>query len=342
MFLRIVLLVVGAACVLLGGVFLFSWYGQGRSGRAPVDTRVETPAQTHRTVLAAAHALKKGVPLQKGDVVSKDLKADERLAPGSLVPGQEQDFVGALSLHAFATGDTLFVSDFAKPCDRLATELRPGYRATSIFVDAAQSVAGLVLPGDFVDVNLLETFEDKAAEDKTVVGLRTSGETLLHGVQVLAVDQRICAASGLTNTVGSESHVPKTVTLEVTEQQAKKLLVASKIGSFQLALQRPDASDDLDASTQPNLFAARADAGPVWAWDVSGALAQLLAVAAAEKAEAALMRCPPVTGSTLDKSVRCAPSILVHFEASPPGKAVSGARMAQSPSVRVTPANPND
>ena len=80
MFLRIVLLVVGAACVLLGGVFLFSWYGQGRSGRAPVETRSNS-AQTHRTVLAAAHALKKGVPLQKGDVVSKDLKADERLAP---------------------------------------------------------------------------------------------------------------------------------------------------------------------------------------------------------------------------------------------------------------------
>jgi pilus assembly protein CpaB len=288
MFLRIVLLVVGAACVLVGVAFLFSGYGPGRSGRAPVETRIEVPVEARRTVLAAAHAIKKGIPLQKGDVVSKDLKADEHLAPGSLMPGQEQDFIGALSLHGFAAGDTLFVSDFARPCDRLAAELRPGYRATSISLDAAQSVSGLALPGDFVDVILVETFDDK-----TAVGLRTAGETLLHGVQVLALDQKICSASGLANMVGSESRVPKTVTLEVTEQQAKKLLVASKLGSFQLALQRPDASDDLGASdglgasAEPTLFAARPNAGPVWASDVSGALDQVLALAATERAVAA-------------------------------------------------------
>ena len=337
MFLRIVLLVVGAACVLLGVVVLFSWFGQVRSSRTPAETRIEIHAQAIAQVLAAAHAIKRGIPLQKGDVVSKALKPDERLLPGSLEPGQEQEFIGALSLQDFAAGDTLFVSEFVKPKNWLAAELRPGHLALTIFVDPAQSVAGLALPGDLVDVVLIQSFDERTAPDPR---RRTSGETVLRGVRVLAVDQQMSPPAGVAATIGMEPHAPKTVTLEVTEQQAKKLLVASKLGAFELSLLPLDAMAEADPPK---------DAGAVWASDVSPAIGDLFASAAAERAAAAAApRCPPVTGSTLDKSVRCVPSNRAPSRApvaagSPP----EAAEQARPPSVRVAPAsgaqgNPND
>ena len=332
MFLRIVLLVVGAACLLLGVVFLVSWSAQVRT---PVQTRVDIRADASTRILAAAHAIKRGIPLQKSDVVSRDLKPDEHLLPGSLEPGQEQDFIGALSLQDFAAGDTLFVSEFVKQKDRLAAELRPGYRAVTIFVDPAQSVAGLALPGDLIDVVLIQSFDEKTAPDPR---RRTSGETVLRGVRVLAADQEMSPPTGVAATVGMEPRAPKTATLEVTEQQAEKLLVASKLGTFELSLLPLDAVAEAD----PPL-----NTGPVWASDVSPALGELLASAAAERA-AAPQPCPPVTGSTLDKSVRCVPSNRVHYQA-PPAAAPSPEAAGQGPppSVRVAPRSggegkPND
>jgi pilus assembly protein CpaB len=339
MFLRIILLVVGAACVLLGVVVLASWYGQ-RTSQTPVVAHVESPADTRAPVLAAAHPILKGTLLRKEDIVSKDLKPDERLLPGSLAPGQEQDFVGALVRRDFAAAEPLIASEFVKPNDRsfLAAALRPGFRATSVFVDAAQSVAGLALPGDFVDVILVQSFDNATATDP---GRRTSGETVLRGVRVLAVDQATSAPTGVATAVGSEPHIPKTVTLEVTEQQAKKLLVASKLGTFELSLL------PLDAVAEANPLADWLTAGPVWASDVSPALGQMVKAPPKPGPKVASASCPPVTGSTLDKSVRCVPSRFVHMETpvateSPPQAAGQG-----QPAVRVAPgpageASPND
>ena len=328
MFLRIVLLVVGAACLLLGVVFLISWSGQLRTGQTAGDARVESRVEVRRSVLAAAHAIKRGIPLQKADIVSKDLKPDEIPLAGTLEPGQEQGFLGALSLHDFAAGDPLLDRDFAKPKERLSAELRSGYRALTIFVDAAESVAGLALPGDLVDVVLIQTFDDKIAPDPR---RRTSGETVMRGVRVLAIDQEMSPPAGVAASVGMEPRIPKSATLEVTEQQAEKLLVAGKLGTFELSLLPLDAVAEVKPPP---------DAGPIWASDVSLALGEVFASAAAAKAaeRQAAPRCPPVTGSTLDKSVRCVPSNRAPYQApAASGPSPEAAGQGQPPSVRVAP-----
>ena len=338
MFLRAVLLVVGAACVLLGVVFLFSWFGQVRTAGVPVQTRVEI-VEARAPVLAAAHAITRGALLKQADFVSKILKTEEHPLPGSLAPGQEQDFVGALARRDFAAGEPLIASEFVKPNDRsfLAAVLRPGFRATAIFVDAAQSVAGLALPGDFVDVILVQTFDGKVEP-----GRKAASETVLRGVRVLAVDQAMNAPSGVVSAVSPEGRVPKTVTLEVTEQQAKKLLVASKLGNFELSLL------PLDAVAEANPLAESLSGGPVWASDVSPALGQVARSRPREQtkpvAHAAV--CPPITGSTLDKFVRCVPSNGPETQVAS-RSAPEASAPAQSPVVRVAPGSasegePND
>ena len=334
MFLRAVLLAVGAASVLLGAVLLISWFAQTRTGAAPAEARVET-REARAPVLAAAHAIARGTLLRQADFVAKTLKPDDHLPPGSIAPGQEQDFVGAMTRRDFAAGEPLIASEFVKPSDRsfLAAVLRPGFRATSIFVDAAQSVAGLALPGDFVDVILIQTFDDKAANP----GRRAAGETVLSGVRVLALDQATSAPTGVVSAVGPEGRVPKTVTLEVTEQQTKKLLVASKLGSFELSLL------PLDAAAEANPVAEWLNSGPVWASDVSPALGEVAQSRPQERpkaaAQAAPPRCPPVTGSTLDKSVRCAPPTLAAYPAPVASAPAAEAAGRGGPAVRIVPAS---
>ena len=228
--LRYILLAIGAVFVLGGVTILFVWFGQVR--KAPEV--VGAPTEIRTSIITVAHAIPKGTLLRQDDLKSKVLGPEEHLQPGSVVSGQEKDLLGALSRRDFAEGEPLIASDFIKPSDRnfLAAVLKPGSRAISIFVDAAQSVAGLALQGDYVDVILIQSFDDKITVDP---GRKTVGETVLHGVRVIAIDQALALPqAGLVSAVlaNAEGRVPKTVTLEVTERQAEKLLVASETWRF--------------------------------------------------------------------------------------------------------------
>ena len=338
--LRYILLAIGAVFVLGGVTILFVWFGQVR--KAPEV--VGAPTEIRTSIITVAHAIPKGTLLRQDDLKSKVLGPEEHLQPGSVVSGQEKDLLGALSRRDFAEGEPLIASDFIKPSDRnfLAAALKPGSRAISIFVDAAQSVAGLALQGDYVDVILIQSFDDKITVDP---GRKTVGETVLHGVRVIAIDQALAPPqAGLISAVvaNAEGRIPKTVTLEVTERQAEKLMVASKLGSFQLTLLPLTASAADPIEDERN-------AKPVWASDVSRALDEVAQRQPVEiggpPAKAGAPQppppapCPPSTGSTLDQLVRCAPSTFTYYRAPMPSnsKPAEGPQQNQSPARHAPP-----
>ncbi|MGB7977200.1 MAG: Flp pilus assembly protein CpaB [Roseiarcus sp.] len=338
--LRYILLTIGAIFVLAGVALLFTWYGQAR--KAPEVAGGPTEIQT--SIMTVAHVIPKGTLLRQDDLKSKNLGPEEHLQPGSVVPGQEKDLLGALSRRDFAEGEPLIASDFIKPSDRnfLSAVLKPGSRAISIFVDPAQSVAGLALQGDYVDVILIQSFEDKITVDP---GRKTVGETVLHSVRVIAIDQTLAPPQGsLMSAVmaNAEGRVPKTITLEVTERQAEKLMVSQKLGGFQLTLLPLTAA-------AANPIEDERNAKPVWASDVSLALDEVAQRQPVEiggpPAKAGAPQppppapCPPSTGSTLDKSVRCAPSTLTYYRAPMPSNSKPGEAppQNQSPATRAPP-----
>jgi pilus assembly protein CpaB len=336
--LRIIMLSLGAVFVLAGLAILLVWFSQ--AGKAPVAAG--TPTEIRTTVMTAAHAIPKGTLLRQDDLKPKDLGSDEHLQPGSVVSGQEKDLLGALSRRDFAEGEPLVASEFIKPSDRsfLAAVLKPGSRAISIFVDAAQSVAGLALQGDYVDVMLIQSFDDKITVDPR---RKTAGETVLHGVKVIALDQSLALPQGgLISAVANtaDAHIPKTVTLEVTERQAEKLIVASKLGIFQLTLVPLTAAAVDEIEDERN-------AKPVWASDVSLALDEvsrrepLKIEAPPAKAEAPQppppAPCPPSTGSTLDQSVRCAPSTSSYYRAPTPSTPSNSGPAEEAPHQKLSP-----
>jgi pilus assembly protein CpaB len=261
---------------LIGGLSLaFLYYRQSSAPPAPpVATQIET-----RAVLVASHTLPAGTLLRLGDMTWDEVPAGTvvgaDIARGS---ASETDFVGAATRRAFAARQPLTAAELAKPGDRefLLAVLAPGYRAVSINVDAVQSASGLVLPGDHVDVILTQSF----APQSTDAAHRTVGETVLRDLRVIAVDQNLNPVSKVgdsRNTLG-ELHMPKTVTLEVTERQAAMLLVADQLGKVQLALR---GQQDQDVPRLP----APEQRTPTWAADVSRALAPARIVPPVKRAE---------------------------------------------------------
>jgi len=112
----------------------------------------------------------------------------------------------------------------------LAPLVPDGMRACTITTNIASSVAGLVIPGNHVDVLL--TITNNLTNDLTGGGSTT---TLLQDVEILAVDQRMDSPPDHKVDPNLRS-----VTLLVTQAQAAKLALGQDRGRLQLTLRNPD------------------------------------------------------------------------------------------------------
>ncbi len=265
MLVRNLLLALGIVTLVAGLALSAVWYIQ--SDRSPVTEAQAPPPVVQPAILVAARPIPTGALLRAEDIAWRDVgRTDVRV--GSLVRGQvqESEFMGAVARRDFGQGEPLIASDFVKPNERgfLAAVLKPGTRAVSITVDASQSSSGLMLPGDRIDVILMQSFGDTAEPSRKEVA-----ETVLVDVRAIAVDQSLSAAvkaAPADRRVGSpESQLPKTVTLEVTPRQAEVLLVASQLGRLGVSVRALEGSGVPEAGTG-------ASVGPTWASDVSPAL----------------------------------------------------------------------
>ena len=85
--------------------------------------------------------------------------------------GDETQFVGAVVRRPLTVGQPLSAGSVVKPGERgfLAAVLEPGMRAISVPVDEAAGNAGLIFPGDRVDLILTQTLsaEGEPAGDAT-------------------------------------------------------------------------------------------------------------------------------------------------------------------------------
>lgn len=101
---------------------------------------------------------------------------------------------------------------------RVATQVTEGKRAFTIPINAVSGVAGLVAPGDRVDILLT----------RTITGDITTS-LILQNVLVIATDQT-------ANTETSATRVARTATVEVEPSDASKLALAQQVGKLSLSL----------------------------------------------------------------------------------------------------------
>ena len=149
-----------------------------------------------------------------------------------------EDLHGSVVRHTIAMGQPVTRSQVIHPGSRgfLAAVLKPGYRAISIKINSATGIAGLVFPGDRVDILLTYKLQLDGKGGKKKRKDHKASETILTNVRVLALDSRLVNAD-------DQPHVAKTVTLEVTPKQAEVLAVVDSLGQLSLSL-RSLAKDD--------------------------------------------------------------------------------------------------
>ena len=200
------------------------------------------PPVPRLTVLVAARPLRPGALLKPEDVVPKEVPED-RLSVGHVLDQADakRALIGGMVLRNLLAGDVIRLPvDVLRPADHgfLAAVLTPGTRAVSIAVDVVSGAAGLIWPGDFVDLILTQTLDDPTL----AVGKRVVAETVMRNVRVIAIDQQL--AQGITGANG-EAVPARTVTIEVSSEHAEHVQVATKLGRLSLVVRSSETGPEV-------------------------------------------------------------------------------------------------
>lgn len=126
----------------------------------------------------------------------------------------------------------------------------PGMRLKTVSVDARKSAAGLLSPGDRVDIQLYIPQNERQGIAHAFTKI------ILQNIRVYAVDQTVQRTAEGTE----ERSVAKTLSLVVTPQQASRMTTAENLGELSLIPRHPD--DDLivdDAEQSLEDIFARSD-----------------------------------------------------------------------------------
>lgn len=261
MFARIALFVLMA--IGLAGFGAVAWINL-HPAKPPVQTS-DVPGN-RVPVLTAARPLRAGTLLKPEDLATEqrapsDVPAGARIDSGTA----RGDLLGAMIRRNLTKGDALLSGDALNPGDRgfLAAVLGPGMRAVTVGVDAVTGLAGLVWPGDRVDLILTQ------AQDGSNVAPahRVSAETVLHDGRVLAIDRQLM--QGATSE-SPEAAMARTVTLEVTPAEAERVAVAVKLGHLSLSVVAVPQASNSGSETDP--APSQSGNGVTWGGDVSSAL----------------------------------------------------------------------
>ena len=235
-------------------------------------THQSAPVVVTEKVRVSAADLPMGLLMRDADVDWKTIPVSD--APSNAIVANAPGAVevkGALLRHAVAAGTPLTADDVILPGAPgfLAATLKPGMRAASVAVDDVSGNAGLIQPGDYVDLLLTQQMTGRTDSPD----LSVSSETVVERVRVLAVGSEIQRPKD-PNAPLDPNNRARTVTLEVTPRMAEVVAVAARLGSLSLSLQS-FATESRNGASGASGAVAASQPAPVWAGDISRAVRQL-------------------------------------------------------------------
>lgn len=240
-------------------------------------------------MLVASRSLRAGSLIKPEDFAALEMARADMPAGASLdTPQSRGSLTGSMIRRSLGEGQPILPADVVRPGDHgfLAAVLAPNMRAVTVAVDAVSGTAGLIWPGDRVDLILTQSMDDPTLG----AGHRVAAETVLGDARVIAVDQQIVQGQSPDGAMAPANHTDRTATLEVTAAQAERVLVAGRLGKLSLSVLAADrniegagpaASASASATAAPARSAAGAATSPAvrpvgtgvtWAGDVSPAL----------------------------------------------------------------------
>ena len=187
------------------------------------------PHQEQRTkIMATARDLPIGTRIAKKDL--KTVTVLTRDVPRGAVL-TEKDALDRIALYPIAANTPLSAISLSSVTggEGISSTIDPGYRAVSVPITDASSVAGLVMPGSHVDV--LFTRPGSMAEAVTT--------TILEDVVVLSIGRVTEVAQNTTIDPRATRPQNQAATLLVTPDQARKIELAKNQGKVSLSLRNP-------------------------------------------------------------------------------------------------------
>jgi pilus assembly protein CpaB len=194
--------------------------------RGPTMISKDAPGMS--TIVVATRALRYGMELSGTDL--KEVPWQVNAIPQGtfrskteLLQGKDRRSV----LSSIEANEPILEWKITGPGQRasLSALLQEGMTAVTVQVNEILGVAGFVLPGD--RVNVLLTRSDRDRGEYT--------DVLMQNVRVLAVNQ-------LADDKTEKPMVAKAVTLEVSMEDAQKLVLAANVGRISLTLRQAGAS----------------------------------------------------------------------------------------------------
>ena len=220
---RLLVLIV-AVVAGLGAAYMMM--GNKEPPPAPVRIVVPPPVVTDH-VLVATHDLNPGTVLADADLRWQSWPKGQ-VPPGAIEqsgsPNAVQELKGMVVRSEMLAGDPLRRERLAKDAGFMSAVLPTGSRAVAIdLADQGKSAAGgFILPNDRVDV--IRIFHPDDAPSAF------ASETILTNVRVLAIGQAVQDKAGERTVIGG------TATLELTPEQAEKVVLAQRTGQLTLTL----------------------------------------------------------------------------------------------------------
>lgn len=208
------------------------------TGRA--ESRNVAPAPQQVLLAATTRAIRTGETIT-ADMI-RSAVADPMRNPLVAVPGEAIGKVATSDIPA----NTLLLRTALGQEAKLAIRVPLGMRAIAIDTTAEIAVAGLLRPGDRVDVQVVYPGAD-AITGARGVG-RSQAQTLLQMVAVLAVGDTVLGTQPAHTRGGDTSEsksaasapaVARTVTLALDPEQVSMLSLARSTGALHLSLRNP-------------------------------------------------------------------------------------------------------
>ena len=247
---------------------LFLVLGIRALGRDARDAQAPAPAMAARPVAQVAVLAVATRAIETGQTITADMvrnaSGDPARFPAIATPAEVIGKVATRRVPAGAMIDRAAIDTATK----LAIRVPVGMRAMSIDTTAEIAVAGLVRPGDRVDVQVVYPGADAISGARGEGSSRT--RTLLQMVPVLAVGETVVGSAPVATSEEGKYAAPpppaRTVTLALHPDQVPVLSLAKTTGALTLSLRNPAdgaavavnaaASDPLPAPAAPKVVAA--------------------------------------------------------------------------------------
>lgn len=189
------------------------------------------------SVAVPVHNLNKGDVLTADDMAARDVPAD--LVPAdAITPDNYANYIGGVVTMPLSKGVPIAGKAIQSLSNHFSEVIKPGDVAVTMQVDDVNSISGLIVPGDRIDILM------------TLSGSNDSAQTrpLLGNVLVLATGQN---TGGVQSQEGDQAEAKQfsDITMELSPVDAQRLSVARKVGNLSVWLRHAGSDTPLELGT---------------------------------------------------------------------------------------------